>query len=254
MVAFSGGVDSTFLLKVCQEQLGERCVALLALSASIPEGERVEARALAGRIGARLVEVDSKELEDPRYAANPVDRCYYCKTELFSLCERKRIELGIEVVFDGFNADDRGDWRPGHKAAQEKQVRSPLAEAGLTKPEIRAWSHRLGLPTWDKPAMACLSSRLPYGTQVTVERLMQIGGAEHDLRSLGLRQFRVRWHGEVARIELSAEEYQRMLEPGLREQASTALKRRGFKFVALDLEPFRSGRMNEGAKAARRPG
>jgi pyridinium-3,5-biscarboxylic acid mononucleotide sulfurtransferase len=234
-------------LKVAHDVLGERCVALLALSASIPERERAEARELVRAIGARLLVEESHELDDPSYAKNPVDRCYFCKSELFRLTERARERLGLAVVFDGFNADDRRDWRPGHKAAQEAKVRSPLAEAGLTKAEIRAWSRELGLATWDKPQMACLASRLPYGTEVTLERLAQVGGAEQALWELGLRQFRVRYHGAVARLEVAAEEYAKLLDPALREAASRAIKARGFQFVALDLEPFRSGRMNEAA-------
>jgi uncharacterized protein len=247
LVAYSGGVDSTLLLKVGTEVLGARCVGLVAHSASMPEREAVEARELAEKIGARLVTVHSRELLDPRYAANPVDRCYFCKLELFDICERVRKEQGLAAIVDGFNADDRRDWRPGHKAGEEKKVRSPLAEAGLTKAEIRAWSKQMGLPTWDKPQMACLASRLPYGTSVTVERLTQVGGAEEDLRGLGLKQFRVRYHGEVARLEVCAEEYEKLLDRGLRERAAAALKKRGFAYVAVDLEPFRSGRLNEAA-------
>ncbi|WP_224370021.1 ATP-dependent sacrificial sulfur transferase LarE [Hyalangium versicolor] len=247
LVAFSGGVDSTFVLKIAVEELGERALAITALSASVAPEEEQEARELAARLGARHEVVSSNELANPQYAANPTNRCYFCKTELYDLCEVRRRELGYAVVLDGFNADDFKDHRPGHKAAKEHQVQSPLAQVGLTKDEIRAWSHHLGLPTWDKPQMACLASRIPYGTSVTRERLFQIASAESELRRLGFRQFRVRYHQEVARIELAAEEYERFFAPGVRERINTALKALGFKFVALDLEPFRSGRMNEAA-------
>jgi uncharacterized protein len=253
LVAFSAGVDSTLVLKLAREELGDRAVALTAISASMAPEEREEARQLAERIGARFVPVESREVEDPRYAANPVNRCYFCKTELYGLCAAKKVELGLSAILDGFNADDTRDHRPGHQAAREHQVISPLAQAGLTKDEIRAWSHRLGLPTWDKPQMACLSSRIPYGTAVTPERLEQLGGAESDLRRLGLRTFRVRYHGEVARLEVAAEEYERFHSPELRAQVSQALRQRGFRFVAIDLEPFRSGRMNEGVVQLRVP-
>lgn len=248
LVAFSGGVDSTFVLKIAVEQLGEKAVALTAMSASVAEGEAEEARELAALIGARHVVVDSKELEDPRYAANPSNRCYFCKSELYSITGKHRAELGLAVVLDGFNADDKKDHRPGHQAARENEVTSPLADAGLTKKEIRAWSKRLGLPTWEKPQMACLASRLPYGTQVTVERLSQVGGAEKAVRELGLVNFRVRHHGEVARLEVAAEELPRLFEPRFREQLNAAIRRHGFTFVALDLEPFRTGRMNDALK------
>jgi pyridinium-3,5-biscarboxylic acid mononucleotide sulfurtransferase len=247
LVAFSGGVDSTFVLKIAVEELGERALALTALSASVAPEEEREARELARRLGAQHVVVASDELANPQYAANPTNRCYFCKTELYDLCEAQRQRLGLAVVLDGFNADDFKDHRPGHKAAQEHQVRSPLARAGLTKEEIRAWSHALELPTWDKPQMACLASRIPYGTSVTRERLFQIAGAESELRKRGFRQFRVRYHQEVARIELAAEEYERFLSAELRREVDTAFKALGFKFVALDLEPFRSGRMNDAA-------
>jgi uncharacterized protein len=247
LVAFSGGVDSTFVLKIAVEELGERALAVTALSASVAPEEEQEARELAGRLGARHEVVSSNELANPQYAANPTNRCYFCKTELYDLCEARRKELGYAVVLDGFNADDFKDHRPGHKAAKEHQVRSPLAQAGLTKDEIRAWSHTLGLPTWDKPQMACLASRIPYGTSVTRERLFQIAQAESELRRLGFRQFRVRYHHEVARIELAAEEYERFMAADIRQRVNTALKALGFQFVAVDLEPFRSGRMNEAA-------
>lgn len=246
LVAFSAGVDSTLVLKIAAEELGERAVAVTAISASMAPEEQEEARALARRIGARLVEVRSKEIEDPRYAQNPVNRCYFCKTELYDLCTAQKAALGVSAILDGFNADDFKDHRPGHQAAREHQVLSPLAQAGLNKEEIRAWSQRLGLPTWDKPQMACLASRIPYGTSVTPERLSQLAGAESDLRKLGLRTFRVRYHGEVARLEVAAEEQDRFFSAEFRAQVNQALQGRGFRFVSLDLEPFRSGRMNAG--------
>lgn len=244
LVAFSAGVDSTFVLAIAAQELGTDCVGLTALSPSVPKEEEEEAKALAAKLGARHVMVHSDELADPRYAANPANRCYFCKTELYDLCAAKQAELKLAVTLDGFNADDFKDHRPGHKAAQEHQVHSPLAAVGLTKDEIRAWSHRLGLPTWDKPQMACLASRIPHGTEVTRERLFQIGSAESELRKLGLRSFRIRYHGEVARIEVAAEEYEKLMAPDVREKASAAIKARGFKFVSVDLEPFRSGRLN----------
>lgn len=245
LVAFSGGVDSTFVLKIAVEELGEQAVALTALSASVAPDEAEEARGLAARLGARHVLVESKELDDPRYVANPANRCYFCKTELYGLTARYQQELRLAAVLDGFNADDKKDHRPGHQAAREHQVLSPLAEAQLTKQEIRAWSQRLGLPTWDKPQMACLASRLPYGTQVTVERLRKVGAAEKAVRELGLVNFRVRYHGEVARLEVAAEELPRLEDASLRARVSAAVKAQGFTFVAVDLEPFRSGRLNE---------
>jgi uncharacterized protein len=248
LVAFSAGVDSTFVLKLAVEQLGDRAVALTALSASVSADEAEEARSLARLIGARHVLVESKELDDPRYAANPSNRCYFCKTELYTLCDAQAVEQNVAVVLDGFNADDKKDHRPGHQAAREHKVVSPLAEAGFTKDEIRAWSKRLGLPTWDKPQMACLASRLPYGTQVTVERLNQVGRAEKALRALGLKTFRVRHHGEVARLEIGADELPRFSEPSFRAEADRAVKAAGYGFVAVDLEPFRSGRLNDSLK------
>ena len=233
LVAFSGGVDSTFVL----------AVALTAHSPSVPLVERAEARALASRLAARHLEVESHELDDPRYAANPVDRCYYCKTELYRLCAEFARREGVAAILDGFNADDRRDHRPGHRAAEEHAVRSPLAEAGLGKDEVRAWSEAYGLPTWDKPQMACLASRLPYGTAVTPERLGQVERAEAGLRALGLRSLRVRYHGEIGRVEVAAEE----LEHAFREREAVvrAVREAGFKLAVLDLEPFRSGRLNE---------
>jgi uncharacterized protein len=245
LVAFSGGVDSTFVLKIAKEELEDRVLALTAISPSVAEDEAAEATALAARLGAAVLLVASNELSDPRYAANPTNRCYFCKSELYTLTERARVERGLAVVLDGFNVDDQKDHRPGHQAARERSVVSPLAEAGFTKREIRAWSQRLGLPTWDKPQLACLASRLPYGTQVTVERLKQVGGAERALRQLGFRHFRVRYHHEVARLELALDEWAALSDPELRRNVDRALKAQGFTFVAVDLEPFRSGRLND---------
>jgi len=246
LVAFSAGVDSTLVLKIAAQELGERAYALTAISPSMAPEEQAEARVLAEQIGVRLLEVRSREVEDPRYAENPVNRCYFCKSELYERCAEQMGALGIAAILDGFNADDLKDHRPGHQAAREHRVISPLAEAGLGKEEIRAWSRRLGLPTWDKPQLACLASRIPYGTGVTPERLAQLAGAESDLRRLGLRTFRVRYHGEVARLEVAAEEQELFFSAGFRARVSEALRQRGFRFASLDLEPFRSGRMNEG--------
>jgi len=243
LVAFSGGVDSAFVLAVAREVLGARAVALTAHSPSVPQAERQEARRLAACLGARHLEVESREGDDPRYVANGPDRCFYCKSELYRICADAARAEGLGAVVDGFNADDRGDHRPGHEAARRAGVLSPLAEAGLAKAEVRAWSEAYGLPTWDKPQMACLASRLPYGTAVTPERLGQVERAEAALRALGLRSFRVRWHGDVGRVEVAAEELERAF--ALRAEVAAAVKSGGFKLAALDLEPFRSGRMNE---------
>ncbi len=243
VVAFSAGVDSTFVLAVAREVLGDRVLALTAHSPSVPQLERDEARALARRLGVRHVEVESHEMDDPRYVANPADRCFYCKSELYRLCDEVARRERLPAILDGFNADDRRDHRPGHRAADEHRVRSPLAEAGLTKLEVRAWSEAYALPTWDKPQMACLASRLPYGTEVTPERLAQVERAESGLRELGLRSFRVRHHGDIGRVEVAAEEMDAAY--ARRAEIARAVRAAGFKVAALDLEPFRSGRMNE---------
>ncbi len=243
LVAFSGGVDSTLVLAVAHEVLGDRAVALTSHSPSVPQAEREEARALAVRIGARHLEVESREGEDPRYRENTTERCYFCKSELYRICDDASARLGLGAVLDGFNADDRGDHRPGHRAAGEHRVISPLAEAGLTKDEVRAWSEAYGLPTWDKPQMACLASRIPYGTPVTPERLARIEAAEAGVRAVGLRQFRVRDHGTIGRVEVAADEME--LAFARREEVARAVRAAGFALAALDLEPFRTGRMNE---------
>jgi len=243
LVAFSGGVDSAFLLAVAREVLGDGALALTAHSPSVPQVERAEARALATRLGARHIEVDSREGDDPGYRANSDQRCYYCKRELYRCCREVADREGITVIADGFNWDDRRDHRPGHRAATEAGVCSPLAEAGLGKAAIRAWSEAMGLPTWDKPQQACLASRIPYGTPVTDERLAQVERAEAAVRALGLRNFRVRHHGEVGRVEVAEEELAGAF--ARREALASAVKQAGFRSAALDLDPFRSGRMNE---------
>jgi uncharacterized protein len=243
LVAFSAGVDSTFVLAVAAEVLGPRAVALTAHSPAVPQAEREEARRLAARLGVRHLERESREQEDPGYVSNAQDRCYYCKRELYRLCGEAAGAEGIAAVLDGFNADDRRDHRPGHRAAQERLVRSPLAEAELSKDEVRAWSAAYGLPTWDKPQMACLASRIPYGTPVTPERLRQVERAEVAVRALGFRDLRVRHHGDIGRIEIGEGELAAAF--ARRAEIARAVKEAGFRIAALDLEPFRSGRMNE---------
>ena len=247
LVAFSGGVDSAFVLRVALDELGPKAIALTAVSPSVPPREREAAARIAAEMGASHVFVGSSELDDPSYAANPTNRCYFCKSELYDLCRSEADARGIAAVLDGFNADDAGDHRPGRQAGTERRVISPLLEAGLRKDEIRAWSKRLGLPTWNKPQLACLASRIPYGTQVTAERLGRVARAEEALQDLGIRIFRVRFHDDVARIELGEEEQPRVFgDPALRAAVVENVKQAGFRFVAVDLEPFRSGRMNDG--------
>jgi uncharacterized protein len=248
LVAFSAGVDSTLVLAVASEVLGPRAVALTAHSPAVPRAEREQARRLAASLGVRHLERDSLEQQDPSYVANPEDRCYFCKRELYRLCADAARAEGLAAILDGFNADDRRDHRPGHRAAEEGRVRSPLAEAGLTKDEVRAWSAAYGLPTWDKPQMACLASRIPYGTPVTPERLAQVERAEEGVRALGFRDLRVRHHGDIGRVEIGEAELE--LAFARRAEIARAVKAAGFRVAALDLEPFRSGRMNEVAGVA----
>jgi len=244
IVAFSAGVDSTFVASVAAEALGARAIAVTGVSPSIPKSEVDEAGELARRIGIRHVLLPTAEMDRPGYVENSPQRCYHCKTELYSLLEGMAQSEGYAFVLDGCNVDDLGDHRPGRVAAAEHRVRSPLIEAGLTKDEIRALSKARGLPTWDKPAMACLSSRIPYGTPVTVDALDQIGAAEAFLRGLGLRQLRVRHHGDVARVEVEPQDMACLFEH--RERVVRRFKNLGYKYVALDLAGFRSGSMNEG--------
>jgi len=245
LVAFSGGVDSTFLLKVAHMALGDRAVGFTASSPTAPPGELQAARELAGIIGCRHIVVDSHELDNPSFSQNPVNRCYFCKDELYRICRAEADRLGFSTVVDGTNLDDLKDHRPGLKAAKEWRIGHPLVEAGMTKEEIRRSSRDLGLPSWDKPAIACLSSRFPYGTEITVERLGKVGACEKVLKDLRFREFRVRYHGELARIEVAAEEIGRLFDGEIRESIVQRFKEIGFTFVSLDLEGYRAGSMNE---------
>ena len=249
LVACSGGVDSVLLAAVAARALGQNAIAATAVSPSLASGELDDARAAAAAAGIRHIEVATDEVENPSYAANAPDRCFHCKDTAYSTFTRLAAQLGIATVVDGTNADDHGDYRPGRRAARAHGVRSPLAEAGMTKREIRDWARELDLNVWDKPAAACLASRIPYGSRVTPEKLTRIDRAESALKSLGFRQCRVRDHGDVARIEIETALLPKMLEK--RVQITTTLKQAGFPYVALDLDGFRSGSMNEaiGVKA-----
>ncbi|HKB35185.1 MAG TPA: ATP-dependent sacrificial sulfur transferase LarE [Gemmataceae bacterium] len=244
-VAFSGGIDSTVVAKAAQVALGERAVAVTADSPSVPRAETAEAIALAHRIGIRHRLVATDEFSDPDYVKNDGTRCYFCKDELYSKMEVLLPELGATVICSGANLDDRGDYRPGLTAAAEHAVRHPLQEAGFTKADVRALARAWDLPTWDKPASPCLSSRLAPGVQVTPERTGRVEAAEVYLKSLGLRDCRVRLHeGELARIEVPAAEVARLAEPAVRDGLAQRLRELGFNFVTLDLEGFRSGSLN----------
>jgi len=249
IVAFSGGVDSSFVLKVAHDTIGERVLALTTTSPTMPAEDLESARSIAALVGARHLVIESNELEIPGYAANPLNRCYLCKHNLFSVSEAKAAELGIEHVVDGLNLDDLQDYRPGIQAAAQKGVRHPLVESELTKSEIRELSRVLDLPTWDRPASPCLSSRFPYGTTITLEGLDQVSRGEQLLRRHGFRLIRVRYHGEVARLELGRDEMHRMLEPELAELVAREFRAIGFRFVTLDLKGYRSGSLNEGLVA-----
>jgi pyridinium-3,5-biscarboxylic acid mononucleotide sulfurtransferase len=245
LVCYSGGIDSAFVLAVAHAELGPRAVGMTAVSPSLAESEREDSARIARTLGARHEFVDSHEIERAGYVKNDPDRCFHCKSELYDLAELKRREWDLAVVVNGTNVDDLGDYRPGLEAAKNAAVRSPLVELGFTKSDVRAGARLIGMEVWDKPASACLSSRIPYGTSVTRERLAQIGGFEADLRGLGFRQLRVRWHDKIARIEVDLAELPRLLEPGVRDEVVRAGKRHGFTYVALDLAGYRTGSHNE---------
>jgi len=243
LVAYSGGVDSSLLLKLAMDELGvERAVAALASSPAYPDEEQKDARELASAMGARLVEVETHEVELDAYRRNLPDRCYHCKEELFETLEPVREQLSLAHLAYGATADDATDHRPGHGSAVRRGVRFPLLEAGMGKGEIRAAARGLGLPNWDKPSFACLSSRIPHGTEVTTDALARVGAAEAAVRGLGFRQVRVRHHGDVARIEVEEGEMERLLS--LRSEVVGSVRAAGYAFVALDLEGYATGRLN----------
>ena len=245
LVAYSGGVDSTLLLKTAIDVLGNGVLAVIATSETYPGREIVAAKALAHRLGVRPRVIKTRELENPDFSGNPPERCYHCKKELFGTLAVIAREEGIPFVLDGANRDDTRDFRPGSKAGRELGVRSPLKEAGLTKAEIREISRRLGLPTWNKPSLACLASRFPYGTRIESKGLRQVGTAEDLLRGLGFGQLRVRHHGTVARIEIAPGEFSKAVGKAAAGRIVSGLKKLGYRYVTLDLEGYRTGSMNE---------
>ncbi|HEY3062737.1 MAG TPA: ATP-dependent sacrificial sulfur transferase LarE [Chloroflexota bacterium] len=248
ITAFSAGVDSTLVAVVAQQELGERAVAATAVSASLAPAELDDAQSLAAELGLRHHLVYTREVEDERYASNPVDRCYFCKSHLYTELEQLAQDTGANYILNGLNVDDLGDWRPGARAAAERQglVRSPLHEAAMGKSEIRAAARALDLPNWDKPALACLSSRVPYGDRVTPEKLERIGRAEQALHELGFRQLRVRHFADRARVEIAPDELPRVHAELLASEIELRLKSLGFPSVEIDPRGYRSGRLNEG--------
>ncbi|MCX5886841.1 MAG: ATP-dependent sacrificial sulfur transferase LarE [Proteobacteria bacterium] len=245
LIAYSGGVDSTFLLAVAKEVLGSGVVAVTARSLTYPEREIASAAEMAQKLKVQHRVIDSEELSLPEFRNNPPDRCFYCKRDLFSRLRSIAQEAGITWIADGSNVDDDRDFRPGSRAVQEMGIRSPLKEAGLTKEDIRKLSSEMGLPTWDKPSIACLASRFPYGEEITPEKLTMVGRAEEYLLNLGFRQVRVRHHGNIARIEVGGEEVKRFFDCSVRKQVVKKLKGIGYAYITLDLQGYRSGSMNE---------
>lgn len=245
IVALSGGIDSAYLAWAAHQVLGERALSVTAISESYSEYDREQVEIFLRAATVRHEFVETHELDNPAYRVNDANRCYHCKDELFSVLDTLAVERDIAAVAYGVNADDASDFRPGQRAAKEHRVLTPLLDVGMHKSEIRFLAQRAGLPTWDRPASACLSSRLPYGTEVTPERLSLVERGETALRKLGFRQFRVRLHDKLARIELAAEEMPRAMTPEMAAAISKALKAAGFTYVALDLEGYRQGSFNE---------
>jgi uncharacterized protein len=244
VVAYSGGTDSALVAAVAARTLGDRALAVTAVSPSLPPGEAEQAAAVAAGLGIRHRTVRTHEAERPEYLANGTDRCYHCKTELYDVLGAVAAEAGGAQVVSGANADDLGDFRPGLRAAAEHGVRHPLVEVGMTKPEVRSAARELGIPTWDKPASACLSSRIAFGVTISVEMLSKVGRAERVLKDLGFAQCRVRVHDDLARVEVELADLPRLAEPGVRDRVVVALRELGYRYVTLDLEGFRSGSMN----------
>lgn len=247
-VAFSGGVDSTFLMKVAADTLGERAMAVTVRSSLFSEREFNDASEYIKGLNVRHVIIDIDELEIDGFSQNPVNRCYYCKKAIFSKIKEIALRYGMKAVVDGSNVDDLTDYRPGLQALKELEIISPLREAGLTKNEIRKLSKDMGLPTWDKPAFACLASRIPYGQEITKEKLRMVENAEISLMDMGFRQVRVRHHGEIARIEVAREERSRLFDTEMMDTISEKVKEAGFRYVTLDLQGYRTGSLNEGIK------
>jgi pyridinium-3,5-biscarboxylic acid mononucleotide sulfurtransferase len=245
LVCYSGGIDSAVVLAAAHCALGKKAIGMTAVSPSLPDSEREDAMRIAREIGAEHRLVNSAELDRPGYVANGPDRCFHCKSELYEIAERQRAEWRLRYVLNGTNLDDLGDYRPGLEAAKLASVRSPFVEVGMTKADVREVAKLLGLRAWDKPAAACLSSRIPYGTRVTPERLQQVGGLEAELLRLGFRRSRVRYHDKVARIELDLEDLPRLVAPEIREAVVKAGKTHGFTYITLDLAGYRTGSHNE---------
>ena len=245
IVAFSGGTDSAYLAWAARQALGENALAMTADSASLPESHKRDAEAFVKQFGIVHEYITTYEFDNPDYARNDPDRCFHCKDELFTRLEQVGRERGYEHIVYGVNVDDLGDYRPGQNAARKHQVSAPLADAGMTKAEIRELSRMAGLPTWDRPAAACLSSRIPYGTPVTIENVKTVESGEEQIKALGFRQFRVRFHGEVVRIEIAPDELERALTLEMARRFTAIFKGLGFQYVTLDLEGYRQGSLNE---------